>query len=101
KVAVVVDLLPQASVAVKITVAEPVAPQPSLRAVRLLLQVTPPQASDAAAPPCAANHALSWVVLPVPLHSTVELDAGVPIVGACVSSIVNIAVVVVLLPQSS
>ena len=41
-VAVVELVLPQASVAVKVTVALPVAPQSSLRAVKSLDHVTPP-----------------------------------------------------------
>ena len=42
KVAVVLLVLPQASVAVKVTVALPVAPQSSLKAMKSLLHVTPP-----------------------------------------------------------
>ena len=70
-VAVVVAVLPHASVAVKITVALPVAPQSSLNAVKLLLQVTPLHASVAVAPPLLASHAFSAAVLPAPSHSTV------------------------------
>ena len=57
-VAVVVLVLPHASVAVKITVADPVAPQSSLNDVKLLLQVTPLHTSVAVAPPLLASHAL-------------------------------------------
>ena len=64
-------VLPHASVAVKVTVADPVAPQSSLNDVKLLLQVTPLHTSDAAAPPLLASHAFSAAVLPVPSHSTV------------------------------
>ena len=59
KVAVVEVLLPQSSVAVKVTVASPVAAQRSLNAAKLLLHVTPLQMSDAAAPPLEVNQALS------------------------------------------
>ena len=45
-VAVVLLLKPQASVAVKVTVAAPVAPQPSLNSTKSLLHVTPLQASE-------------------------------------------------------
>jgi len=51
KVAVVELVLPQASMAVKVTVAEPVPPHPSLRVVKLLDQVTALQTSFAPAPP--------------------------------------------------
>jgi hypothetical protein len=59
KVAVVAALFPQASVAVKVTVAEPVAPQVSETDVKLLVQVTFEQLSLAEAPPLEANQALS------------------------------------------
>ena len=47
-VADVVLVFPQASVAVHVTRAEPVAPHPSLSAVKSLVMVTVPQASSAA-----------------------------------------------------
>ena len=75
KVAVVDVLLPHASVAVKITVAAPVAPHKSLKPVKLLLQVTPEHTSLAAAPPLFANHAFNAPVFPDPSHSTVLFDA--------------------------
>ena len=50
-VAVVVLLLPHSSVAVNVTVAEPVAPQSSDSTVKLCVYVTLPQASVAEAPP--------------------------------------------------
>src|SRR5204862_92543 len=50
-VAVVVDDFPQSSVAVKVTVALPLAPHPSDSAVKLSLQLTPLHASCACAPP--------------------------------------------------
>ncbi len=56
-VAVVGVAFPQASVAVKITVADPVCPQPSLSVVKLFVQVTAEQLSVAAAPPLEANQA--------------------------------------------
>ena len=40
-------------------------------------------------------------MLPMPSHSTVSFEAAVSIVGFVVSSIVNVAVVEVALPQSS
>ena len=101
-VAEVVLVLPQSSVAVKITVAAPVAPQRSLRAVKSLLQVTPPHASVAApAPPLAASQLLRAVVLPRPSHSTVMSMAGLAMAGSVVSSMVNVAVEVATLPHSS
>ena len=84
KVPVVVDLLPQSSVAVKITVAAPVAPHKSLKPGLLLLQVTLLQASVAAAPPLLSNHVLKSSALPDP-HSTVGLLACLVIVGGVVS----------------
>ncbi len=59
KVAVVELKFPQASVAVKVTVSVPVAPQASLRPVLSLVQVTPEHASEASAPPLSANHAVN------------------------------------------
>ena len=93
-------LFPQSSVAVKVTVAEPVAPQSSLKPSKSLLQVTPPQISEAVAPPLLFNHAFKAAVLPAPSHSTVSSEAAV-ISGLVVSSIVNVAVVELLLSQSS
>ena len=100
-VAVVEVALLQSSVAVNVTVALPVAPQSSLNAVKSLLQVTLLQTSLAAAPPLESNHAVKAAVLPAPSHSTVSFEAAVSIVGLVVSSIVNVAVVEVALPQSS
>jgi hypothetical protein len=93
-------LLPQSSVAVKVTVADPVAPQSSLKPAKSLLQDTPPQTSEAVAPPLLANHAFNASVLPAPSHSTVSSEADV-VAGAVVSSIVNVAETLLLLPQSS
>src|SRR5436190_21443 len=88
KVAEIMLVFPHASVAVNVTVANPVAPQSSLNVVKSLLKVTPLHASDAAAPPLEANHAASCAAFPPPSHSTVMSDAGVSIVGSVVSSIV-------------
>ena len=84
-VAVVVLSLPHASVAVNVTVAEPVAPQRSNSAVKSLLQVTGPQASSAVAPPLLSNQAFSSSSLPLPSHSTVEATAGAMMRGGVVS----------------
>ena len=94
-------LLPQSSVAVKVTVALPVAPQSSLSPSKSLDQVTPLQMSLAAAPPWLASQALRASVLPAPSHSTVSSEEAVSMDGAVVSSMVNVAVVSLLLPQSS
>ena len=69
--------LPQASVAVKVTVADPVAPQSSLNELKSLVHVTSPQASIAVAPPLLAIHASSSPALPVPSHATVAFAASV------------------------
>ena len=84
-VAVVVLALPQSSVAVKITVAVPVAPQSSLKATKSLLQVTVLQLSVADAPPWLLSHAFNASMLPMPSHSTVESEAIISSVGAVVS----------------
>ena len=100
KVAVVVLELLHSSVAVKVTVAEPVAPQSSESPLKSLLQVTPEHASEAVAPPLFANQSFNSVVLPVPSHSTVSSEASV-MAGAVVSSMVKVAVVDELLPDGS
>ena len=101
KVAVVVLALPQSSVAVKVTLALPVAPQRSLNALKSLVQVTLLHSSVAAAPPLLASQAFSSVVLPAPSHSTVWSEALVVMVGGVLSSTVIVAVVCAVLPQSS
>jgi len=101
KVAVEVSKFPQESVAVKITVAEPVLPQPSLKAVKLLDQVTEEQASEATAPPLELNQACNAAPFPFPSHSTVKSEAVVEICGLVVSCIVKVAVEVSKLPQES
>ena len=50
KVALVVVVLPQSSVAVQVTVAAPVLPQRLLRPLKLFVMVTAPQPSVAATP---------------------------------------------------
>ena len=78
KVAVVVVKFPQASVAVKVTVSVPVAPQSSLRPVLSLVQVTPEHTSDALAPPLFANHAAKapegGTTLPSPAQSPIKSE---------------------------
>ena len=81
--------LPAQSVTVKVTVAEPVAPQSSLKPAKSLLQVSDKpaassQLSVAVAPPWLATHALSASMLPIPSHSTVWSEAAM-IAGAVVS----------------
>ena len=68
KVAVELEAFPQLSVAVKVTEAEPVAPQVSETEVKLLLQVTAEQLSEATAPPFEANQAFKTAVFPLPSH---------------------------------
>jgi hypothetical protein len=85
KVAEVDSEFPHSSVAVKVTVTEPVAPQAAETEVKSLLQVTEEQLSEAEAPPLAANHAFSSATLPLPSHSTVKSVAEIVIVGAVVS----------------
>ncbi len=68
KVAVLDEAFPQASVAVKVTVALPVDPQRSERDVKLFDQVTPLHISEAVAPPLFASHAFNADVLPAPSH---------------------------------
>ena len=86
KVADVVEELLQSSVAVKVTVADPVAPQPSLNALKSLVHTTGPlHTSEAAAPPLLANHAAKAAVLPAPSHSTVALLASVSMLGGVLS----------------
>ena len=89
KVAVDSEKFPQASVALKVTVADPVAPQSSLKAVKLFDQ-TKPQLSVAVAPPLEANQAFKAAVLPAPSHSTVWLVAAIVIEGLTVSCTVMV-----------
>ena len=55
----------------------------------------------ATAPPLEFNQAVKAAVLPDASHSTVWSEAWVPMVGSVSSSMVNVAVVVLALPQSS
>ena len=98
---VVVDSLPQSSVAVNVTVALPVDPQSSESAVKSLLQVTPEQTSLAEAPPFEFNQACKSTSLPSPSHSTVVSEASTSTLGDVVSAIVKVTVVVDSFPQSS
>ena len=100
KVAETLLALPQSSVAVNVTVAEPVAPQSSLKPSKSLLQVTPLHTSDAVAPPLSFNQPFNASMLPMPSHSTVSSEAAV-MAGFVVSSMVKVAVVLLALPQSS
>ena len=81
KVALVVLLFPQSSVAVKTTVVAPVTPHKSLKPSKSLLHLTDEQSSLAVAPPLLLNHASNADTLPEPSHSTVIFDAAV-ITGA-------------------
>ena len=101
KVAEVVLKLPQSSVAVKVTVADPAPPHEVVIEVKLLDQVTPLQTSVADAPPCEFNHAFNCAVLPEPSHSTVLFEAAGKMTGAIVSTMVNVALVLTVLPQAS
>jgi len=62
-VAVVVAVFPQASVAVKVTSALPVAPQPSLNAVKLFVHNTGAHSALEAAPPFAPSQFVSSSLL--------------------------------------
>ena len=101
KVAVVVLVLPQSSVAVKVTVAEPVAPQSSDKPAKLFDHVTSPQSSVALAPPLLANQVFKAVVFPDPSDSTVSSLACVSMVGSVESSTVMTWTCGVSFPQSS
>ena len=92
KVAELVEVFPQASVAVKVTTAEPVAPQRSLSDVKSFDHVIAEQLSEASAPPLDTNHAFKASVFPAPSHSTVWPEAGVVIVGSIVSLTIIICV---------
>ena len=76
--------LPQSSVALKVTVAAPVAPHPSEMVSPVLDQVTDPQRSEATAPPLLFSQVENSVPFELP-HSTVWLEAGMLIVGGVVS----------------
>ena len=100
-VAVVELLLSQSSMAVKVTVTEPVAPQSSLKPSKSLLHSKLLQLSEADAPPLLDNQASNASMLPIPSHSTVtSADAG-SMTGASSSMSVMICSAVLVLPQSS
>ena len=96
-------VLPQSSLAVKVTVTAPVAPQRSLSVASLWLNVTALQLSLASAPPLSASHPARSAVLPAPSHSTVRSEASVSMLGAMMSVtvIVWVHVLVVTLLQWS
>ncbi len=64
-------------------------------------QVTSLQTSLTVAPPLLFNQVLKSSALPAPSHSTIWSEAGVIKPGADVSSMVNVAMHVEKLPQSS
>ena len=84
KVAVVEEEFPQASVAVKTTVAEPVLPQRSDNPLKLFDQVTAEQ-SVADAPPLEFSQLLSCVKFVLELHSMVRFAADDTIAGGVIS----------------
>ena len=100
-IALVVFVLPHSSVDVKITVVDPVLPHRSLSPLKLWLHVTDPHPSVATAPPRLFNHVNNWLVLPLPSHCTVSLEAGVPIVGGVVSCIITSAKQSAVFPAAS
>ena len=103
KLAVVGLELPHSSVAVKVTVTDPVPPHRSLRlaGLKLLVQVTLPQISVAVAPALLCTQAVRFIRFPWPSHSTIRFCVGVPIAGAEVSCMVIVAVVSLVFPHSS
>src|SRR5690606_39311814 len=100
KVASVVLVLPQASVAAHIPYTTLFRSQRSLKASKSLLQVTP-LASVAVAPPLDSNQELSAAAFPFPSLSTELSEASAVISGSVVSTIVKVASVVLVLPQAS
>jgi hypothetical protein len=68
----IVDVLPHASEAVKVTVAEPVAPHKSDNPLKLLVHVTLLQASVAVAPALLLNQLFKSAMLPEPSQDTVR-----------------------------
>src|SRR5690606_30191737 len=76
KVAVVELSFPQPAVAVNITVAEPVSPQPSERPVKSVDQAIAEQSSVAVVPPLFANQAFNAATFPLLSHSSISLAAG-------------------------
>jgi hypothetical protein len=103
KLALVVFVLPHASLTVNITVVVPVKPHPSLNPLKLLLHVNavPLQASLATAPALAFNHPTKLSTLPLPSHCTVLDIAVVAITGLVVSCTTTLALHTAILPAVS
>ena len=99
KVAEVVAVLPQASVAVKVTVTAAVQSEPI--ELKLLVQVTAEHESFATAPPLLASHALRLAWFPEPVHSTVRFEAGVVMTGAVLSVTITVWVACDEFPHAS
>ena len=76
-------------------------PQVDVNPSSVNVQVIAPQSSVAIAPPLLLIQVFSSEVLPDPSHSTIVFDDGVSILGGVVSSMIKLAVVVLLLPHSS
>ena len=98
KVSVVSTWLPQSSVIKKFTLAVPVAAQSSVSRVVVFSMVTPPQTSLAVELLTRFNQASISATLPVPSHSTVTEPPFGMKVGGVVSSMVNVADVVLVFP---
>ncbi len=93
-----VELLPQSSVAVKVTVYIPVPPHASIKLVsKSFVKLTSEQSSEAVAVASQLVITASFTGSP---HSN-SISLGQDITGAVVSSIVNTASVVAVFPQSS
>ena len=101
-VAVVVLVLPQSSVALKITRSRRVVGQRASVDRSESLQVTSPQLSVAVAPPLFAIHVSNAVTLPAPSHSTVSSIASVTIGGVLsIKVMVWVQLIIVSLSQWS
>jgi len=95
-------LFPHSSVAVKVTTVVPVSPHKSDGVSISVDQIIiPPQISEAVAPAFDVNHAVNSARFPAPSHSTVMSDAAISMLGAVVSTILKVAVVDAVFPQSS
>ena len=102
KLAIVVAVLPHSSVAVKVTSMAPVPMQDKPKSWKLWLHVTLPHASLAApAPPLASSQALRPTRSFVPSHSKVMSVASLAMVGAVVSVMEKVAVVLEEFPLPS
>ena len=103
KRAVVVDALPQESVAVNVTSLSPVAPHRSLNAThgRGSRSLGRCKHRSPRLRRCRPTKLPTAAAFPAPSHSTVSFAATTVIVGSVVSSMMNVAVVVLLLLQSS